>query len=135
MANRTRLQLLTGGIESWRVALMVVGLVISFGGVFIFGWLRGTASSTARDIAMVGVVIVGLLIVLVGFVGSQTSKSPVDADALRGSGGRGPLALLPVVGLPLLFYVTKLSPEWKVILAAGCVGSLAAIAFFTRRRT
>jgi hypothetical protein len=136
MANGPRLRFfLTGGLESWRIALMVTGLVISFGGIFIFGWLWGPAASTGRDIAMVGVVVIGLLVVLAGFVGSQTSTPTADAEASGGSGGLGLLALFPAVGLPVLLYVTKSSPEWKVILAAGCVGSLAAIAFFTRRRT
>lgn len=135
MANGPRLRsFLTGGLESWRIALMVTGLVISFGGVFIFGWLWGAAVwSTGREIAMVGAVVVGLLIVLASFIGSQTSPSAGDADASGGS-GLGLLALLPIVALPMLFYLTRLSPEWRVILAVGCVGSLAAIALFARRR-
>jgi hypothetical protein len=113
------------GLEPWRVVVILNGLAVAFGGIFIFNW-SGGPSSTLRDIGTGAAVVVGLVTVLVGLNARQTSTSEgglVEA-----------LSMFQLVGLPVLVYLTKLSTGWKVILAAWCVGSVAAAMLIARRR-
>jgi hypothetical protein len=120
------MRLTFGGLESWRIALILSGLAISFGGIFMFGWSGGAASSMGREIAMGGAAVVGLLMVLAGLIGRQTSTSARDVLPA--------LSLFQFVVLPVFVYLTKLSTGWKLVLAAWCVGSVRAAVFIARRR-
>jgi hypothetical protein len=113
-------------LEPWRIGLILTGLAVAFGGVFVSGWLWGTVSSTGLDFAMGGAAVVGLLMVLAGFVGSQSSTS-------TGAAGSN-LTICLFVVLPLLSYLTELSTGWKFILGAWGLGVVVAAVVIARRR-
>ena len=104
---------------SWRIALILIGLAVSLAGIFMF------ASSGGRDIGTGGAAVVGLLMVLAGLIGRQTSSSGRFVRAL---------SVFWFVGLPVLAYVASLSTGWKLVLAAWFIGSVAAAVLIARRR-
>jgi hypothetical protein len=113
------------GFESWRIALIATGIGIAFAGTFMLGGLGGPDSSMGPKIAAGAVAVVGLLMVVAGLIGRQTST--------RGDWGFFPVLIYFVV-LPVVAYLAKLSTGWKLILAAWCVVCVAAAVVIARRR-
>ena len=118
------MRLTFSGLEPWRITLILGGLALAFAGVLVLG--SSATSVRARDIGMGASAVVGLVMVLAGLRGRQTSGSvgPVGDS----------LVLFQFVALPVLLYLSKLSTGWKIILAAWCVGCVAAAVLIARRR-
>jgi hypothetical protein len=113
------------GFESWRIVLIATGIGIAFAGTFMLGGLGGPDASMGPKIAAGAVAVVGLLMVVAGLIGRQTST--------RREWAFSPLQIYFVV-LPVVAYLAKLSTGWKLILAAWCVGCVAAALVIVRRR-
>ena len=113
------------GLESWRVGLILAGLGLAFAGTLLLDGSRESGPSMGRDIAVGAAAIVGLLMVVAGLIGRQTTSSAAARPSLI------PLVYLV---LPVISYLAKLSTGWKLILGAWCVGGIIAAVIIARRR-